>query len=234
MINVNQKMKDTYFDYIHSTSEINMNREMINFKNYLNSLSEGKSDFISADDKLLLLMEKLSGNFFSSDFFRAVKAYGEKNTDIFYSQKYETICSESSDGEMLLEMIIDKDKNLVLKSISVKEPINSRHTVSDFLVFSKINDLFLYEPNMFPDTVLGRMYTGDMLLRYTENLVLDMKVKLTVNPDSASNMQGLVLKAKYRDGVLDLAKNVDIRERRDSVLDLSVYDANFDWLEVIY
>ncbi|MCD8158869.1 MAG: hypothetical protein LUD77_08240 [Clostridiales bacterium] len=87
---------------------------------------------------------------------------------------------------------------------------------------------------MFSDTILGRMYTGDVLLRYTENLLLSMKVKITVKPDFPPDTQGYILKAKYNDGILDIAKNVDIKESRDSVLNLSVYEANFDWLEVVY
>ncbi|MCD8158870.1 MAG: hypothetical protein LUD77_08245 [Clostridiales bacterium] len=132
MINVNQKVKDAYFDYIHSTTELNINREMTNFKKYLNCVSNGKTDSVSMEDKLLLFSEKLTGNNFSADYFRAAKAYGNKNVDIFYSQKTESLSSGSADGELLLEMFIDEDKNLALKSISIKEPLNSRHTISDF------------------------------------------------------------------------------------------------------
>ncbi|MCD8091201.1 MAG: hypothetical protein LUD81_11390 [Clostridiales bacterium] len=233
MINVQQKIKDTYSEYIHCTAETEMKREMINFKNYIKTIAEEKeASSVSTDDKLLMFFDKLTGNAFSDDLFRAVRLYRAKGTEFFYSQKYETLYSGTEDGEMLLEMFIDKDQNLVLKSVSVKEPVNSTHTVSDFLVLSRINGIFLYEPELFTDTVLGRMYTGDMQLRYTENLTLNMKVKLKVNPDSQTETGGCVLKAKYCDGVLDLERNVVIKEERDSVLNLNVYDINFDWLDV--
>ncbi|MCD8089120.1 MAG: hypothetical protein LUD81_00570 [Clostridiales bacterium] len=233
MIDVKRKFRDLMTDYINSKTELDLNRELTSLKRYTEGNLNKISDFVSIDERIYLLSEKLTENVFAAALCKAVLAYAENNIRLYYNQSYESVSDGVSEGEVLLEMFSDEDENLVLSSIEIKNPINSIHTVSDFLVFSEINRLFLYEPYIFLETLLGRIYTGDVLLKYTDNLKPTMKINLTVNSES-TDKQGCVLKAKYRDGSLIIERHSDIKEERDCVLNLNAYETCFDWFNVIY
>lgn len=228
MIYMQQKIGEVALDYFNAQSDSDYRLEEGRLNSYLNSMEN--TDWIDIDTKSNILLNKLTDNTFTRNIMGGITNYLNANAALTFIQNYDSICSRTCNGQVEISLFTRQGK-VYLESIKIENPIYGGNKIEDLMIMNEVNTNFLFNPTLFVDTLPGRIFTGDNLLRYTSEYMIPIKMKLRLNDKERSAISGYVMPLNC-DNDSFIYDNTKLANREAYTISFNLLDSTFNWFTI--
>lgn len=229
MVYTQQKIGEVALNYFNTQSDSDFRWEVGKLNSYINN-AEG-TDWINIDEKSNIILNKLTDNLFIESLLMGISSYLDKNAAITFVQNYDSIRSSISNGQVEISIFTQHD-DVYLEKIKIENPIYGGLAIESFLIMNEVNRNFLYNPDLFIDTLPGRIFTGDNLLRYTSDCIIPVKVKVRLNDDRKLAISGYKMPIKY-DGDSFVYNNTISIDKEPYSISLNLLNSTLNWFDLV-